>query len=103
MFTFHNLRAFEWDGVRRPDARNDAFQNWLIAICSGELTQEERVHELINWEAAPAARYCHPREDHLLPLHVCVGLAGKPAQLIFDDTILGKRALAFMWEYKEIL
>jgi len=97
-FSFHNLRAFEWDGVRRSDDRNDAFQNWLIATCAGDLPQEARENALINWAEAPAARYCHPREDHLLPLHVCVGLARKPAQVIFDDAILGKRALAFMWK-----
>jgi len=28
---------------------------------------------------------------------VCAGLAGKPARLIFDDDILGKRSLAFLW------
>lgn len=97
-FSFHNLRAFAWDGLRRPDERNDAFQNWLIATCAGKLPQAERERALVAWENAPSARYCHPREDHLLPLHVCAGLAEQPAQLIFDDAILGKRALAFMWE-----
>ncbi len=96
-FSFHNLRAFEWDGVPRPDARNDAFQDWLIATCAREMPQEVREAALTRWEEAPGARYCHPREDHLLPLHVCVGLAGTKAHVIFDDAILGKRALAFMW------
>ena len=52
-----------------------------------------------HWEEAPAARYCHPREEHLLPLHVCVGIAGENsrAEKIFDDYILGKRAVAFQW------
>ena len=31
----------------------------------------------------------------MLPLHVCLGMADKPAKLIFDDQILGKRALRF--------
>jgi len=52
---------------------------------------------LINWEKAPSARYCHPREEHLLPLLVCAGMADKPAKLIFDDYILGKRGIAFLW------
>jgi len=46
---------------------------------------------------APAARYCHPREEHLLPLHVCQGMAGRPARVVFDDCILGKRGVAFLW------
>jgi 4,5-DOPA dioxygenase extradiol len=33
----------------------------------------------------------------LLPLHVCLAMANKPATLIFDDYILGKRAVAFLW------
>jgi hypothetical protein len=48
-------------------------------------------------EGEPAARYCHPREEHLLPLHVCVGMADKIGRLIFDDYILGKRSIAFLW------
>jgi hypothetical protein len=33
----------------------------------------------------------------LLPLHVCAGMADKPAELIFNDQILGKRSVAFLW------
>ena len=96
-FSFHNLRAFAWEGMGARDAANDAFQNWLIETCTGPLAQPEREQRLIEWEKAPSARYCHPREEHLLPLHVCLGMADKPAQLIFDDQILGKRSVAFMW------
>jgi 4,5-DOPA dioxygenase extradiol len=52
---------------------------------------------LIEWEKAPSARYCHPREEHLLPVHVCLGMAGKSAEVVFDDQILGKRSVAFLW------
>ncbi len=96
-FSFHNLRAFSWQGMSAPDAANDGFQNWLIDVCVSPISQAEREQRLIGWEQAPSARYCHPREEHLLPLHVCAGLAGKPAELIFDDYILGKRAVAFLW------
>ena len=96
-FSFHNLRAFSWDGGSGPDPRNDTFQEWLIGVCTGRDQEEQIEQELINWESAPHARYCHPREEHLLPLHVCVGMAGKQAKLIFDDLILGKRAVAFRW------
>jgi 4,5-DOPA dioxygenase extradiol len=96
-FSFHNMRAFSWKGNGDPDPANDAFQDWLVDICTGPLPQPERETQLSEWEHAPYARYCHPREEHLLPLHVCAGLAGKPARLIFDDHILGKRSLAFLW------
>jgi aromatic ring-opening dioxygenase catalytic subunit (LigB family) len=97
-FSFHNLRAFSWRETNIADTRNDAFQNWLIETCSGQISQAEREQRLIDWEKAPSARYCHPREEHLLPLHVCSSIAGSPARVVFDDQILGKRALAFLWE-----
>jgi 4,5-DOPA dioxygenase extradiol len=95
-FSFHNLRAFPGVITSSADPANDAFQNWLIETCSGALSQPEREQRLIEWEKAPSARYCHPREEHLLPLHVCQAMADKPAKLIFDDQILGKRAVAFL-------
>ena len=96
-FSFHNMSAFQWGGTASPDRGNDAFQDWLIETCTASLSEDERNQRLLEWEKAPAARYCHPREEHLLPLHVCQGMAGVPAELIFDDTILGKRSVAFMW------
>ena len=96
-FSFHNMRAFDWSGEKKPDPRNDEFQEWLIDTCAGPHTQQEREKRLIAWEEAPSARYCHPREEHLLPLHVCAGMAETPATVAFDDAILGKRAVALLW------
>jgi 4,5-DOPA dioxygenase extradiol len=96
-FSFHNMQAFAWEGGRKPDAANDGFQNWLIDVCTSPISQSEREERLIAWKKAPSARYCHPREEHLMPLHVCAGMADKAATTIFDDYILGKRAIAFLW------
>ena len=95
-FSFHNLREFQLGrNSMIPDSQNDAFQEWLIETCTGPRSECEQ--RLTNWERAPFARYCHPREEHLLPLQVCVGMAETPARLIFDDYIAGKRAVAFLW------
>lgn len=96
-FSFHNMRAFSWEGAETPDPANDAFQDWLIEVNCGDLTQAEREQRMVQWQHAPHARYCHPREEHLLPLHVCMGMAEKAATVVFDDSILGKRSLAFFW------
>jgi len=96
-FSFHNQNAFFRHELGTPDPENDAFQNWLIETCTGSFSQSEREQRLIAWEKAPSARYCHPREEHLLPLHVCLGMADGPAEVVFDDQILGKRGLAFLW------
>lgn len=96
-FSFHNMQKFSMQGMNEPDQNNDAFQNWLIEVCTAPLSQSEREQSLIAWQTAPSARYCHPREEHLLPLHVCLGMADRQAEVIFDDYILNKRGLAFLW------
>ena len=96
-FSFHNLGAFSWQGSSAPDPANEAFQDWLIETCTASMSESEREERLVEWERGPSARYCHPREEHLLPLHVCAGMAGKAGQVIFDDQILGKRGVAFLW------
>ena len=96
-FSFHNMAEFQWQAGDARDPANDAFQDWLIETCTTPLSPDEREQRLLEWEKAPAARYCHPREEHLLPLHVCQGMAGSPGKVIFDDTILGKRGVAFQW------
>ena len=96
-FSFHNMSAFAWQAAGGADPANDAFQDWLIETCASTLPQAERERRLIEWERAPSARYCHPREEHLLPVHICVGMAGEPGTVVFDDQILGKRSLAFRW------
>ena len=97
-FSFHNLRAFFNQQPGTPDPKNDAFQTWLIETCASDLTEGEREDKLLHWEQAPNARYCHPREEHLLPLLICAAMAGAPAKVVFDDQIVGKRAAAFLWQ-----
>ena len=100
-FSFHNQNAFFGSKPGAPDPANDAFQDWLVETCTDSFSQQEREERLILWEKAPAARYCHPREEHLLPLHICVGMAKAPGKVVFDDQILGKRGVGFLWESQD--
>ena len=68
---------------RAPDPANGAFQDWLIDVCTAPDTQSEREQRLVEWEKAPSARYCHPREEYLLPRHVCQAMADQPARADF--------------------
>ncbi|MFU8826917.1 MAG: DODA-type extradiol aromatic ring-opening family dioxygenase [Brevefilum sp.] len=97
-FSFHNMSAFFHHDPAMITPRNNAFQDWLINTITADIPQTERLSRLENWETAPYARYCHPREEHLLPLHVCAGMAGRAGQVIFDDIILGVRCAAFLWQ-----
>ena len=97
-FSFHNMRAFFIPESPDMHAANAAFQNWLEETCmSKELPEEERRKRLQHWAEAPSARYCHPREEHLLPLHVCYGIAGRAADEYIATTILGKASGMYAW------
>jgi len=97
-FSFHNLRALLGGSSGGTDELNDEFQSWLAESCaSSSLSENERRERLTNWRMAPGARYCHPREEHLIPLHVCQGAGGGPATVLFDDQVMGKRALGMAW------
>lgn len=69
--TFHNMREFF--GGQAFD-RSMKFDEWLKSAVIGSVA--ERDARLASWTAAPFARYCHPREEHLIPLMVIAGAAG---------------------------
>jgi aromatic ring-opening dioxygenase catalytic subunit (LigB family) len=96
-FSFHNIKVFlKTMGV--PDQKNEEFEHWLIDTCTNnEISANEREKKLETWADAPFARYCHPREEHLLPLHVCYGICSSAAELVFDGKVIGKRTSAFLW------
>jgi 4,5-DOPA dioxygenase extradiol len=97
-FSFHNLKAFFTPSTKETQSMNESFEQWLIDTCSSnQYTEEEREQRLINWDSAPAARYCHPREEHLVPLHVCYGVACTAAKRVFEFEIMGKMASAYIW------
>lgn len=82
--SFHNLRSY-FNGEREAA---EQFDNWLSGTVENPANREER---LIAWESAPAARACHPREEHLLPLMVAAGAArSEPGRRVFHDLIGGK-------------
>lgn len=97
-FSFHNMKAFFAPKTAEMQNMNEAFAQWLNDTCSNpNLGENERTYRLENWEKAPSARYCHPREEHLLPLHVCYGVANCPCSDFFDLEIIGKRAGVYLW------
>jgi aromatic ring-opening dioxygenase catalytic subunit (LigB family) len=82
--SFHDLRRF---GSAEAQAPSERFDAWLAATCAQ--APAERDAELAAWQRAPAARQCHPREEHLLPLMVCAGAAGQDrGRVVFRDTVM---------------
>ncbi|HHX82250.1 MAG TPA: dioxygenase [Pseudomonadaceae bacterium] len=97
-FSFHNMRAFF--APESPDMRelNESFEAWLLETCGQPgLDAQERLRRLEHWEQAPGALFCHPRAEHLLPLHVCAGLSGGACAETFELRIMDKKSSMYLW------
>jgi aromatic ring-opening dioxygenase catalytic subunit (LigB family) len=89
--TFHNMNALRSGGSDEVARASIAFDEWLTATV--ELTDPHaRAEELAAWAEAPGARFCHPREEHLLPLMVAAGAAGVDSGRLTYGEKLGGRA-----------
>ena len=56
------------------------------------------MYAIRSYYEAPGGMLCHPREEHLLPLHVCQGMAGaQAATTVFDGEMMGRRVLGLLW------
>ena len=89
--SYHNLRQFG------PQAQvpSREFDAWLTeTVCESE--SGKRIERLKNWSSAPSARIAHPREDHLIPLHVAVGAAEmeKGVRVYHEDSFYGGIAVS---------
>jgi 4,5-DOPA dioxygenase extradiol len=86
----HNLRDLARDTGKTP-AWARRFDDWLAkAVAAGD------TDALLDWETAPEARRAHPSEDHLLPIFVAMGAAGRGAagRRIHQGFDLGSLSLA---------
>lgn len=104
-FSFHNIGALIGrldDSANEGRAMAKDFHDWLDeTICGPSLAPEERQSRLEAWDTAPGARFCHPREEHLLPLHVCYGAAAEagltPSQM-FGEPVKGYQTSGYAWQ-----
>ena len=90
--TYHNMRGFGRDESTVVSQHFEAYLNAAIA----EDDAVVRNQKLVDWQAAPAARLAHPREDHLIPLMVVAGAAGEDVGRLFvcglcDEGFYGSR------------
>jgi len=77
-FATHNMRS----GGRQSIV---PWVNWLTDTVTNKHTSyEEKQKRLENWSTAPGGRNAHPREEHLLPLHVAFGSSNGNAELIYN-------------------
>jgi aromatic ring-opening dioxygenase catalytic subunit (LigB family) len=91
--SYHNMRGFGRPESREPSQLFDA---WLTRVAAEEPAAREA--SLLDWARAPAARACHPREEHLLPLHVMAGAGhDDTATVPFRFDMLGARVSALQF------
>jgi aromatic ring-opening dioxygenase catalytic subunit (LigB family) len=88
--SYHNMRGFN---SAPASADSKRFDGWLRQTVAED--QPTRDAHLTGWAAAPSARACHPREEHLLPLMVAAGAAGADrGRAVFSGEALGVQVSA---------
>ncbi|MCO6440613.1 MAG: dioxygenase [Nitrococcus mobilis] len=93
--SYHNMSRLRQGGAAL-DPDSERFDAWLAETVA--LPRAQREQQLIEWARAPGARASHPREEHLLPLHVVAGAAGDdPGLKVFEDQVLGSVQSAFLF------
>ncbi len=91
--SYHNLRHF-MNGSPATNQAAQEFDTWLEKAVTAPPVKRDT--QLVHWAAAPGARICHPREEHLLPLMVAAGAAGQDEGIrTYSDTVLGKALSGF--------
>jgi aromatic ring-opening dioxygenase catalytic subunit (LigB family) len=94
--SYHNLRDFYSNDARVMRAAAD-FDSWLAeAVTESDSAMRER--KLAAWHQAPGARAAHPRPEHLIPLMVAAGAAGRDgARRAYNEPLLGKLISGFQF------
>jgi aromatic ring-opening dioxygenase catalytic subunit (LigB family) len=91
--SFHNLRALGDPRALLPSLQ---FDSWLNATIDSPATA--RSMALAHWQEAPAARICHPRPEHLLPLMVAAGASHAGGQRVYNEQVLGSMISGFRFD-----
>eukprot|EP00245_Coleochaete_scutata_P001228 TRINITY_DN1150_c0_g1_i1.p1 TRINITY_DN1150_c0_g1~~TRINITY_DN1150_c0_g1_i1.p1 ORF type:complete len:266 (-),score=40.89 TRINITY_DN1150_c0_g1_i1:511-1308(-) len=98
-FSFHNLGAIMRNRANFKQASEDFDEGLKDLVTSRQMSAEDRKEGLRNWERLPHARDCHPREEHLLPLMVCLGAArGEAGRAVYNDYVFGLKNSAFQFD-----
>jgi aromatic ring-opening dioxygenase catalytic subunit (LigB family) len=91
--SFHNMRAYRTREATEPSL---AFDDWLVDVVEGD--PAARAERLAGWATAPAARFAHPEEEHLLPLMVAAGASDGPGTRIFGETVMETMISGFRFD-----
>lgn len=91
--SFHNMEQLKTGAA---EASSRTFDQFLTDACCS--SPRRRNSLLRRWRDAPGAEEAHPREEHLLPLMVVAGAAGRcEGRLTFSDAIMGATISAYQF------
>lgn len=95
--SYHNMHGF-MSGNREVPEISKQFDDWLTTTIS-IADAEKRNKLLMDWVAAPGALGSHPRSEHLVPLFVIVGAAGKDKGIQdFSGKLMGVNISGYKFE-----
>lgn len=98
--SFHNMRAF-FSSDPTVQSRSAEFDHWLTQTLTAKSSSYDEIKTaLTHWQTAPEARFSHPREEHLLPLHVCFGAGhhgSSHAVRNFNGILLNTLISGYLW------
>jgi aromatic ring-opening dioxygenase catalytic subunit (LigB family) len=90
--SFHNMADF-MRGL--PPVAAEDFDQWLTQAAT-DPDPAARDQALGRWAVVPSGRRAHPREEHLIPLLIAAGAAGRDrGERIFSDVVMGARVSAY--------
>lgn len=85
-------------GFSLKESQSKEFMNELTKVLT-ESSPDERKQVLLDWDKKlPYARLNHPREEHLIPLHVVVGAAGSDSGELLNPQVIHSQA-AFKFDH----
>lgn len=92
--SFHNLESFfslDTSKFFKSKLLDDALKNAMQSV-------GQRQAKLLEWSKFPHARYCHPAEDHLMPLIFIAGSAeGEACEIPYEDNFMGVKISGFQF------
>ena len=92
-FLTHNLRLLSRNSLDCENFVKSAKKSIM-------LPKSERDLNFLNWRSMPGAEIAHPREEHLIPLHVILGLADEDDTplIVYDEMIQSFSMTSFMFK-----
>lgn len=93
--SFHNMRGYGDSRFTQPSVM---FDDWLTQAV--EADPQQRNTELSQWAQAPHAFNCHPQghEEHLIPLMVVAGAAGRDhGRKVYSEQVMKTQLSGFVF------